>query len=120
MQQVAIHLLPDNEEEYEIPETVYRYFKEHLHNLQVGPNGLAFVQNFYTTHLSYWHERRGYLPAELKKCFTAVQQPAGVANRTIDAPPVLQADFSAVKKSKSAVDHGKEPPQKSARLELME
>ena len=83
-----------------------KYFQEHLHNLQVGPNGLAFAQDFYNTHLSYWQESRGYLPAELKKSFTVVQQPPAVANRTIEAPPVVQAEFSAVKKSKAAVTLG--------------
>ena len=32
----------------------------------------------------------------------------------------MQAEFSAVKKSKAAVIYGKEPPQKSACLEVME
>ena len=62
-----------------------------------------------------------YLPAaaEIKKCFTIVQQPAGVANITIDAPLVLQTEFSAVTKSKAAVILRKEQ-WKSAGLELME
>ena len=42
MQQTAIGLLPEQEGEYEMPETVAKYFNEHLHNLEVGPNGLAF------------------------------------------------------------------------------
>ena len=120
MQQVAIDLLPDNEGEYQMPESVSKYFQQHLHNLEVGPNGVAFAQDFYTTHVTYWQESRGYLPAELKKTFTVVQQPPVVANRLIEAPPVVEAELSSVKKSKAAIASTNEPPRKSARLEVKE
>ena len=49
-----------------------------------------------------------------------MKQPPAVANRTIEAAPVVQAEFSAVKKTKAAVAPGNEPPRKSARLEVKE
>ena len=66
MQQAAIDLPPDHEGQYKMPESVSNYFMEHLHNLEAGPNGLAFAQDFYNTHLTCWQQSRGYLPAELR------------------------------------------------------
>ena len=65
---------------------------------------MASAQDFYNFDWTYWQKSSGYLPAELKKYFTAVQKEVGEANRKLVPAPVLQGDFSAVKKSKSIVE----------------
>ena len=99
MQQTAIGLLPDEDGQYQMPEVVSKYFSQHLHNLETGANGLAFAQDFYNTHVAYWQESKGYLPAELKFFFTTVDKPTTM-KRTLEAAPIQEGDFASTKKKK--------------------
>ena len=80
---------------------VSKFFTSHIETLEVGANGLAFAQDFYNTHVMYWQESKGYLPAELKKYFTQIQKNACSNKREVEVTPVQEGCFVASKKMKT-------------------
>ena len=52
-----------------LPKELENYFEEHLEGLNLGETGFTYAQDYFTTHIPFVKEVRGYLPAEVKKFF---------------------------------------------------
>ena len=61
-----------------LPKEFENYFEEHLEGLNLGETGFTYAQDYFTTHIPFVKEVRGYLPTEVKKFFSGgqTQQPA--------------------------------------------
>ena len=67
-------------------ELVSRFFNTHRNHLEVGVNGLALAQDFYTTHAMYWQESKGTCQLSSRNIALHFRQYGSVKHQQEQAP----------------------------------
>jgi len=91
----------DNTRPWPLPKELENYFEEHLEGLNLGKTGFAYAQDYFTTHIPFVNEVRGYLRAEVKKFFSGGQTQQTAKRSTPDIPQT-EVEFCSTKKTKTA------------------
>ena len=91
----------DKTRPWPLPKELENYFEEHLEGLNLGETGFTYAQDYFTTHIPFVNEVRGYLPAEVKKFFSGGQTQQTAKRSTPDIPQT-EVEFCSTKKTKTA------------------